>query len=124
MGRRVDFAQLVKSYASTQEVTRYSPAQITGIEIVPRFGNPDLEEVSTSYVERFNLTARTQLRRYTRLALGHSKSFRHHSAMTSLFIAWYNFCRKHETLGGMTPAMASGLTDYVWTIKELLQAAK
>ncbi len=97
---------------------------ISGIEIKPRFGNPDLDEVSTSYSERLNLSVRMHIRRYTRLTNAHSKSSRHHAAMTSLFVAWYNFCRKHQTLRGKTPAMASGLTDHVWTIKELLQAAK
>jgi hypothetical protein len=97
---------------------------ITGIEIVPRFGNPDLEKVSTSFVERYNLSVRMHNRRYTRLTNAHSKSFRHHAAMTSLFVAFYNFCRKHQTLGKRTPAMASGLTDHVWSIRELIEAVK
>ena len=124
LGSRVDFAQLVKSYHSTQLETRYSPAEIVSVEIVPRFGDPDPELVSTSFVERFNLSLRMHVRRYTRLTSAHSKSFAHHAAMTSLFVAWYCFARKHETLGkGTTPAMAALLTDHVWSIKELLTAA-
>jgi hypothetical protein len=63
------------------------------------------------------------MRRFTRLTNGHSKSLRHHTAMQALFIAWYNFGRKHETLRGKTPAMASQLTEHVWTIKELIERA-
>jgi hypothetical protein len=89
-----------------------------------RFGNPDLEEVSTSYSERLNLSVRMHIRRYTRLTNAHSKSARHHAAMTALFAAWYNFCRKNLAVKNMTPAMAAGLTEHVWSIKELLQATK
>ena len=122
LGSRVDFAQLIKSYASSQTETRYSPATITGIEKIKRFGNPDMDKVSTSYSERLNLSVRMHVRRYTRLTNAHSKTARHHAAMTSLFVAWYNYCRKHESLKKMTPAIASGLVDNVWTIKRLLQA--
>ncbi len=120
LGSRCDFAQLIKSYASTQSETRYSPAKITGIEKVPRFGNPDESRISTSYSERLNLSVRMHVRRFTRLTNAHSKRAAHHAAMTALFVAFYNFCRKHETLKGRTPAMASGLTDHVWTLGELL----
>ena len=61
------------------------------------------------------------LRRFPRLTNGHSKSLKHHKAMQALFAAWYNLCRKHESLKGKTPAMASGLTDHIWTIKELVE---
>src|SRR3954467_11868442 len=118
---QVDFAVLIKNYASTQETTRYSPAKITNIEKLPMFGDCDEDKISTSYIERFNLTVRMSLRRFTRLTNGHSKSLRHHTAMQALFVAWYNFCRKHETLKGATPAMASGLTASAWTIKDLLE---
>ncbi len=82
-----------------------------------------MDHVSTSYSERMNLSVRMHVRRFTRLTNAHSKSAAHHEAMVSLFVAWYNFCRKHETLKGKTPAMASGLTDHVWSIEELLTAA-
>jgi transposase InsO family protein len=88
------------------------------------FGNCDEDKISTSHIERFNLTVRMTLRRFTRLTNGHSKSLRHHTAMQALFVAWYNFARKHETLKGQTPAMASGLSDHVWTIKELIEKAR
>jgi transposase-like protein/IS1 family transposase len=120
---QVDFAQLIKNYASSQEVTRYSPATIINIEKLPIFGAPEEDKISTSHIERFNLTYRMSMRRFTRLTNGHSKSLRHHTAMQALFIAWYNFGRKHETLHGNTPAMASGLSDHVWTIKELIEGA-
>jgi IS1 family transposase/transposase-like protein len=120
-GSRVDFAQLVKTYASQQDVTRYSPSSIISAEKRPVFGEPDPDLICTSHVERMNLTFRMTLRRFTRLTNGHSKSLRHHTAMQALFVAWYNFARKHDTLKGKSPAMASGLADHVWTIKELIE---
>jgi transposase-like protein/IS1 family transposase len=126
LGSRVDFAQLIKHYKPQTEV-RYSPAAISGIEIVPRFGNPKEDHISTSYSERLNLTVRMQSRRLTRLTNGHSKSFAHHSAMMSLLAAFYNFVRPHMSLRQekvkRTPAMAAGLADHVWTIRKLLVAA-
>jgi hypothetical protein len=79
--------------------------------------------VSTSHVERLNLTYRMTMRRFTRLTNDHSKSLRHHTAMQGLFVAWYNFARKNEAVKGNTPVMASKLTDHVWTIKELIEKA-
>ncbi len=125
LGSRCDFAQLIKTYKSTQVETRYSPATIAKIEKVPRWGNPDADKISTSFVERFNLSTRMHVRRYTRLTNAHSKSLEHHTAMTALWVAYYNFCRKNEACdkGKQTPAMAAGLTTGVWTIRELLAAA-
>jgi transposase-like protein/IS1 family transposase len=120
---QVDFAVLIKNYASSQETTRYSPARIINIEKLPMFGDCDDDRISTSHIERFNLTVRMTLRKFTRLTNAHSKSLRHHTAMQALFVAWYNLCRRHETLKGNTPAMASGLSDHVWTVRELLQRA-
>jgi hypothetical protein len=120
---RVRFAQLIKNYASSQEVTRYSPAKITNIEKRPLFGEPDYDRISTSHIERFNLSLRMGLRRFTRLTNAHSKSHKHHVAMQAIFVAWYNFGRKHETLKGQSPAMASGLADKVWSLHELLETA-
>jgi hypothetical protein len=120
---QVDFAQLIEVYGSTQEQTRYSPATIISTEKLPMFGAPEEDRISTSHIERFNLTLRMSLRRFTRLTNGHSKSLKHHVAMQAIFVAHYNFCRKHESLKGQTPAMASGLTNEVWTILNLLENA-
>lgn len=117
---RVDFAQLVKVYASTQEEKRYSPAKLQKAEKKVRFGNPDLDRVNTSYIERLNLTLRMQSRRHTRLTNAFSKSLSHHEAMQNLFFAHYNFCRKHETLKGATPAIRAGVASSIWSIEQLL----
>jgi hypothetical protein len=84
---QVDFAVLIKNYASSQETTRYSPAKITNMEKLPIFGDCDEHRISTSHIERFNLTDGMSLRRFTCLTNGHSKSLRHHTAMQALFIA-------------------------------------
>jgi hypothetical protein len=120
---QLDFAQLIKVYSSTQETTRYSPAKIISTEKLPMFGAPEEDRISTSHIERFNLTVRMTLRRFTRLTNAHSKSLKHHTAMQALFVAWCNFCRKHETLKGQTPAMASNLADKPWTLRQLLETA-
>ncbi len=122
-GTQVDFGQLIKNYQSTQEVTRYSPAKIISTEKKAIFGCPQDDRICTSHVERMNLTIRMNMRRFTRLTNAHSKSPKHHVAMQAIFFAWYNFCRKHETLKGKTPAMAAGLADKAWTIRELLERA-
>ncbi len=122
LGSRVDFAQLVKNFASAQTTVRYSPAKISGCEKKPQFGNPDFDRICTSHVERLNLTMRMNLRRFTRLTNGHSKSLKHHVAMQSLLFAWYNFCRKHMTIK-TTPAVASGVADRVWSLPQLLEFA-
>ena len=90
---------------------------------MPLFGDCDEDKICTSHIERFNLTLRMSLRRFTRLTNGHSKSLRHHTAMQALHVACYNSTRKNEPLKGATPAMASGLSDHVWTIKELIERA-
>jgi IS1 family transposase/transposase-like protein len=121
---RVDFGQIVKNYASTQVTTRYSPASIIGTTRTARFGNPDVEKIGTSHIERLNLSLRMHLRRFTRLTNGHSKSLQHHKAMLSIFFAWYNWCRVNTGLQGkQTPAMAAGIADKAWTIKTLLEKA-
>jgi hypothetical protein len=87
----------------------------------PQFGRLDWGRICTSHVERLNRTLRMTMRRFTRLTNAHSKSHKHHVAMQAVFFAWYNLCRKHESLGGQTPAMASGVTTRAWTIRELLE---
>lgn len=115
----VDFAQLVKLYASNPDETRYSPAECIGAKKVPVFGNPDIAKVSTSHVERQNLTMRMQMRRLTRLTNAFSKKWEKLYAMLALYFAWYNFCRVHQTLR-VTPAMEASITDHIWEIGELI----
>jgi IS1 family transposase len=113
-GADVDFAQLVKLYGSVPESFkgRYSPAECIGARKVPVTGNPDKTHVSTSYVERANLTIRMGLRRFTRLTNAFSKKIDNHIHALSLYFVFYNFCRIHKTLR-VTPAMAAGISDTV-----------
>jgi IS1 family transposase len=116
-----DYAQLVKVYG-TEKIApgRYSPPVCVGVEVRPQWGNPDPKHISTSFVERLNLTVRMGIRRYTRLTNGYSKKIENHMSMTSIFFTYYNFCRVHQTLR-VTPAMEAGLTDHVWELDELLE---
>jgi IS1 family transposase len=117
---RCDFAQLIKLYAMpTPHERRYSPPEYVCAVRVPISGNPRRDRISTSHVERFNLTLRMGIRRMTRLTNGFSKTLENHRAAISLSIAYYNFCRQHQTLR-VTPAMESNITDHVGTIAELL----
>jgi IS1 family transposase len=120
-GGAIDFAQLVKIYGKAPEgpEVRYSPAECIGCERHGITGNPDTEHVSTSYVERSNLTVRMSARRWTRLTNAFSKKLRNHTAAFGLFSAHYNFCRIHQTLR-ITPAMAAGVTGRVWEIVDLV----
>jgi len=95
---RVDFAQLVKMYESSQVETRYSPAKCTGIDKRTITGRPDPKHISTIYVERQNLTMRMGMRRFTRLTNALSKKVENHAAAVSLHFAWYNLGRTHQTL--------------------------
>ncbi|MAD79896.1 MAG: IS1 family transposase [Planctomycetaceae bacterium] len=119
-GTRVHHAAVIKTYAGGNEDHKYSPSRISGVEKHARYGNPDLSRASTSIIERSNLTLRTNLRRFTRLTIGFSKSRRHHEAMFAIWALWYNFVKPHLTLKRDTPAMAHGLTDHRWTIREML----
>ena len=120
----VDYAQLVKIYGIDRSTeARYSPPKCIGIEIKERMGDPDPKHISTSFIERSNLTVRMGMRRYTRLTNGHSKKFENHVAMTAIFFTYYNWCRIHQTLR-VTPAMAAGLTDHVWEIEDLIGLLK
>jgi IS1 family transposase len=117
----VDYAMLQKVYGPMPDTDqrRYSPAECLGCEKRAITGNPDPKHVSTSYVERHNLTLRMSMRRYTRLTNGHSKKLRNHIAGLGLFLCFYNFCRIHRTLR-VTPCMAAGVTSRVWSIEDLL----
>jgi len=119
----VDYATLVKQYEEEPiGPGRYSPPKVTSTQKTPIFGEPVEEFVSTSYVERQNLSIRMGVRRFTRLTNAHSKKIENHRAMISLWFAFYNFVRVHGTLR-VTPAMAAGLSDRVWTLSELMLAA-
>ena len=117
---RVDYGTLVKQYADSRiEEKRYSPAECTGCKRKTVIGAPNKKRISTSHIERQNLTMRMQIRRLTRLTNAFSKKWENLWAALCLYFAYYNFCRVHTSLR-VTPAMESGLTDHVWTIKELL----
>src|SRR5260221_23148 len=126
--RGVDYGTVVKMYGNSPQpnmnpnaaASRYSPGRVTSIEKHVRIGEPKEEDISTSYMERWNLTLRMRNRRFTRLTNGFSKKFENHRHMLALMVTHYNFCRKHASLKGRTPAMAAGLTDYVWTASDLL----
>jgi IS1 family transposase len=123
-GTNVDYASLVKQYESESTVGpgKYSPPKVTGTTKTPIFGQPIAELVSTSYVERNNLNIRMNNRRFTRLTNAHSKKLENHGHQLALHFAYYNFVRVHGSLR-VTPAMAAGLTDHVWSLPELLDAA-
>jgi IS1 family transposase len=119
----VDYAQIVKEFeAEATGPGRYSPPKVTATSKTPIFGAPIEELVSTSFVERQNLTMRMQIRRFTRLTNAHSKKLENHGAAVALHFAHYNFVRIHSTLR-CTPAMAAGLTSTVWSMDELFDAA-
>lgn len=110
-GESVDFGQLIKLYGpAPQGQHRYSPPECLGAVKTPVFGNPDPDHISTSFVERQNLTMRMQMRRFTRLTNGFSKRFENHCHALAIYFVWYNWIRIHKTLR-VTPAMAAGLTD-------------
>lgn len=121
-GTDVDFAMLVKTYGADPKPgeARYSPAVCTGIKKTPITGNPDMAHVSTSYVERQNLSMRMGMRRFTRLTNAFSKKLENHVAAISLYFLHYNFARVHQTLR-VTPAMAAGVADHVWEIEEIVR---
>jgi IS1 family transposase len=122
-GPQIDFAQIVKVYGLDPESDRrYSPPAVVGVTLVPCVGDPDMDAVCTSHVERNNLNMRMMIRRLTRLTNAFSKKWDNHEAMLGLFFAYYNFCRWHMTLKE-TPAMRGGLTDHIWTLPELLERA-
>ncbi|HXJ96147.1 MAG TPA: IS1 family transposase [Terriglobia bacterium] len=118
-GADIDYAMLIKNYESSQEETRYSPAVCTSCERKSIMGQPDADHISTSYVERQNLTMRMSMRRFTRLTNGFSKKVENHAYSVAIHYMHYNFCRIHKTLR-VTPAMEAGLTTTVWTIEKML----
>ncbi len=125
-GHEVDYGQIVKTYravGNTKEASRrYSPTEVV-VDVERKVIQGMPSRISTSYVERSNLTFRMQSRRFTRLTNGFSKKLENHVAAVSLFIAHYNLCRVHEA-HRVTPAMQLGVTDHVWSIAELIEAAE
>lgn len=125
-GNDIDYAQLIKEYGvegsqdGSPTARRYSPNKVTSQEVRIINGDPDRDLISTSIVERNNLTMRMSMRRFTRLTNGFSKKVENHAAMVSLHFLHYNFARPHSSLGkNRTPAMAAGVADHVWTIQEI-----
>lgn len=118
-GSEVDYAILMKIYGPGLEQHRYSPPQCIGIRSDMVRGNPDPAHISTSYIERQNLTMRMQMRRFTRLTNGFSKKIENHAAAIALHYMAYNFVKIHKTLR-VTPAMAAGITDHVWEMDEIV----
>jgi IS1 family transposase len=119
-GSEIDFAMLIKLYGNDAEPeTRYSPAECIGTQIVGITGRPDPMHISTSFVERQNLTMRMNMRRFTRLTNAFSKKAENHLWAIALHYMYYNFCRIHQTLR-VTPAMEAGISDHVWSIKEIV----
>jgi len=123
-GSEIDYAVLQKLYGSDPGAEkRYSPAQCIGVDVHRVQGRPDPKLISTSYVERQNLTMRMGMRRFTRLTNGFSKKVENLAAAVSLHFMYYNFARPHKTLANpypRTPAMAAGVTDHVWSVAEIV----
>jgi hypothetical protein len=115
---RAGGAMLKKVYKGVND-GKYSPAECISTEKMVVTGDPDPKHISTSHVERANLTMRMSMRRLTRLTNGFSKKFENHAAMVSIYTVWYNWVRIHKTLR-VTPAMEAKLTDRVWSFDELV----
>ncbi|MGD0023795.1 MAG: IS1 family transposase [Xanthobacteraceae bacterium] len=122
-GADIDYAMLVKIYGSAPETaqSRYSPGECIGAVKHRIEGNPDPKHVSTSYAERQNLTMRMQMRRFTRLTNAFSKKFENHMHMVALYTVWYNFVKQHKSLKGLSPAMAAGISDTLWSMKDMVE---
>jgi IS1 family transposase len=119
-GEDVDYARLVKVYGNDPDAEkRYSPAVCTACKKDAVIGDPDPAHISTSYIERQNLTMRMGMRRFTRLTNAFSKKIENHAAAISLHMMYYNFARVHQTLK-TTPAVAAGVSDHVWTVEEIV----
>ena len=121
-GADIDYAMLQKIYGAPTDApeTRYSPATCIGCKTAIVTGDPDPNHISTSFVERQNLSMRMGMRRFTRLTNGFSKKLENHGHMVALYFMHYNYCRIHTTLR-VTPAMEAGLSDHVWSLEELIE---
>ena len=128
-GSNVDFARLIKQYGKdggdareVHQARKYSPNKVTSQDVQVISGDPDPAHISTSYVERNNLSMRMGMRRFTRLTNGFSKKVENHAAAVALYTLHYNFARQHKSLANpypRTPAMAAGIADHVWTCEEI-----
>jgi IS1 family transposase len=120
-GSEIDYAMLVKIYGAdrVESEARYSPADYVSCRTIPMSGNPKAKDISTSYVERQNLTMRMQMRRFTRLTNAFSKKIDNLGYAVALHFMHYNFCRVHQTLR-VTPAMEAGIADHIWGIDEIV----
>jgi IS1 family transposase len=120
-GSEIDYAMLVKIYGADREQgeARYSPAECMGCRTIPMSGNPKAKDISTSFVERQNLTMRMQMRRFTRLTNAFSKKIDNLGYAVALHFMHYNFCRVHQALR-VTPAMEAGIANHVWNLDELV----
>ena len=119
-GSDIDYAMLIKIYGNDPEgEKRYSPAVCTGCKKQTKIGDPDEKHVSTSYIERQNLTMRMGMRRFTRLTNAFSKKIENHIAAIAIHYMYYNYCRIHQTLR-VTPAMEAGIANHVWSIQDLV----
>lgn len=119
-GADIDYSMLVKIYGNNSEGDkRYSPAECLGCKKEAISGNPDPKHISTSYVERQNLTMRMSMRRFTRLTNGFSKKVENHVAALAVYFMYYNFARIHQTLR-VTPAMAAGVADRLWDVSDIV----
>lgn len=124
LGARTDYATLIKEYGTSPDgERRYSPAKLTGAQRTAIHGQPERGRICTSYVERFNLSLRTSMRRWTRLTIAFSRCWRNHKAAVALFIAFYNFCTIHRSTR-VTPAMAAEIARRPWTLADLIGGAE
>jgi IS1 family transposase len=123
-GADIDYAMLIKLYGSEtrEDQRRYSPVECTGTEIHMISGNPDVKKISTSFIERQNLTMRMSMRRFTRLTNAFSKKVDNHFYAVALYFMYYNFGRVHKTLR-VTPTMECGVADHVWSLEEIARLA-
>jgi IS1 family transposase len=121
-GSSINYGQIIKIIGSAPvALTRYSPGAIKEVRRKKVIGNPKQDRICTSFVERMNLTIRMGVRRMTRLTNGFSKKSSNHEAMMDLFVGVYNFCKVHGTIK-TTPAVAAGITNHVWSVRELIEA--
>jgi hypothetical protein len=123
----LDYAVMQKNYKGnpynqSEASRRYSPAHFVSVTVRIKYGCPDRTRISTSFVERANLSVRHFNRRFTRLTLGWSRKLENHKAAIALFVAAHNFCKVHSTIK-TTPACKAGITTEPWTIEQLVEAA-